>query len=133
MNLYLDDCRLPTESSFFTKDHDYDKLEWVIATSYDEFVKIVIEYYDINGVLPNVISFDHDLADSHYETVSIIDYEKYEEKTGFHAAKWLTEFCMEKKIDLPTCKIHSMNSVGAENIRSYLNNFKKFQLSEKFS
>ncbi len=99
--LYLDDIRTPD-----------DHKKWVIARNYDEFVAIIKE----KGT-PDYISFDHDLADEHYGG----DYSK--EKTGMDCAKWL----IQEDIVVENFNVHSANPVGAENIRSLLNNWIQFK------
>lgn len=73
--------------------------------SYFEFTKFILQ----NG-LPYFISFDHDLG---------------EEKTGYDCAKWLVDYCMDNKLQLPKFSVHSQNPVGKENIQILLNNFNK--------
>ena len=102
--LFLDDMRKPPDNT------------WDVVRSYDQFVA----YIEANGV-PEVISFDHDLADQHYAPEVLqainesgkIEYEKYAEKTGYDCAKWLVENGYEVK----RWMVHSMNPVGAQNIR----------------
>ena len=127
--LYLDDIRLPTDTYKTTKNS-----EWVIVRTYDDFVKVITE----KG-LPFIVSFDHDLADAHYPFNEVdggicaprtIPYDTYKEKTGYHAAKWLIDYCIEKKIDLPACNVHSANPVGKANIISILQSYEKFRKRE---
>lgn len=129
--LYLDDFRYPKLSFDYTKNIIYNDKDWDIVKNYDEFVS----YIETNG-LPNLISFDHDLADEHY-TPSIYwnDYNKskeyqekqvYKEKTGLDCAKWLVEYCINNQQKLPQFLCHSQNPVGADNIMAYLNNFLKY-------
>jgi hypothetical protein len=114
--LFLDDERQPKRG------------EWVIVRNYLEFIKCIEE----NG-LPELVSFDHDLGDTVLHKVTDengTDYEAKEfnpplQKTGFHCAKWLCEYCMDKNLPLPETNVHSANSVGAENIQSYLDSFRK--------
>lgn len=71
--------------------------------------------------LPTMISFDHDLADVHYIAGD-------GEKTGYTFAKWFCDYVMDNDLDIPAdfgYNIHSMNPVGAENIRAYMENFLK--------
>lgn len=106
--LFLDDVRNPPDST------------WDVVRSYDAFV----DYIEKNGV-PDMISFDHDLADEHYATVSwqceplvdVIDYTTFKEKTGYECAKWLIA-----RGTLPKeYTVHSLNPVGAQNIRFIMN------------
>ena len=106
-------------------------ITWHWVKSYDEFTKHITE----KG-LPDITAWDHDLSDDAYELWhkhkgyknTDINYEEYRVKTGYHAAKWLTEYCQDNKLKL-TCEVfaHSMNPKGRENIVSILNNFKSFQ------
>ena len=129
-NLFLDDFRHPYDCVAYMRDPiKYAKWNWVVVKNYEEFVKKIEE----DG-LPEFISFDHDLADEHYDNsmYSGVDeyskkYEHFKEKTGLDCAKWLTEHCMDTKQKLPDFEIHSMNPAGGENIKSLLLNFKKFQ------
>lgn len=79
--------------------------EFIGVRSYTEF----INYINQNG-LPDFISFDHDLG---------------LEESGFDCAKWLVNYCLDKKIGLPEFTVHSQNPVGKKNIESLLNNFIK--------
>ena len=99
----------------------YRKENWQIVRSYDEFVDWILK----NG-LPDVVSFDHDLADEHYTFVG--DYSKLKVKTGYHAAKWMVDFCLHEGYELPEWYVHSMNPVGADNIKQYLAGFEKFKV-----
>ena len=95
--------------------------DWVIARNYDEFVKIIQE----RGI-PEIVSFDHDLADSHYDNPKDIPYDQYVEKTGYHCAKWLIYYCIDNKKELPpTILIHSMNVGGSLNIKSLFDTYHK--------
>ena len=55
------------------------------------------------------------------------------EKTGMDCAKWLVDFCMDTKQDLPDYIIHSMNPAGGKNIFMYLDNYRKFQEQEEYN
>ena len=126
-NLFLDDFRQPSDAFNYTYNPIYNKLEWQVVINYDQFVEKIEYYFDLYGILPSVISFDHDLADVHYNHQTDIPYDDMKEKTGYHCAKWLVDFCMDNNLDLPAeYYAHSMNTVGRRNILGYLDNYKKF-------
>lgn len=120
--LYLDDVRTPT-----TTMPGYEP--WVVVRNYEDFTTWITEY----GV-PDFISFDHDLADEHvndyfnqfyqqgYQHPS---YDTYKEKTGLDCARWLSEHIQKNNLTLNRTAVHSHNPVGAANIQSYINGFKK--------
>jgi hypothetical protein len=110
-NLFLDDIRMPYDVGNYIYPVElrqyFRKYEWVIVRNYDEFVKHIVE----NG-MPHVVSFDHDLADEHYDPSK-----RYKEKTGYDCAKWMIDFSKSYMVNLPKLIMcHSMNPVGKENI-----------------
>lgn len=123
-NLFLDDFRVPEDTFNYTGNPIYNKESWVIVRNYEQFVKII----QVSGI-PEIISFDHDLADFHYGVQDHVDEDFYdicEEKTGYHCAKWLINYCMDNNEKLPsTILIHSMNTVGAKNIKSLFDTYLK--------
>jgi hypothetical protein len=130
-NLFLDDIHEPCDVSNLRKTETknkerYRKYKWIIVRTYDEFVKTINK----RGI-PDIVSFDHDLAPEHYETIYndnwskddseiMIDYDKFENKTGYHAAEWLIEYCSNTGNHMPICLIHSQNDVGRKNIINLL-------------
>ena len=106
-NIYLDDERFPKT----------DK-DWTIIRTYQEFIDIINDKGS-----PLYISFDHDIHD--------FDPLNGEERTGMTCAKWLVEKDMDMRGDfLPaqfSFNVHSANTCGGENIRSYLTNYLKFK------
>jgi spore coat polysaccharide biosynthesis protein SpsF (cytidylyltransferase family) len=107
----------------------YSKWEWKTVRNYDEFVSYITK----NG-LPDFISFDHDLSDEHYnpdmyngQEIYNKHYAEFKEKTGMDCAKWLVDYCMDNKKELPDFVVHSMNPAGGENIKLLLDQFKEFQ------
>ena len=125
-NLFLDDIRVPNEVGNYIYPHElkatYRLLNWTIVRDYDEFIKLIEE----QG-LPDLVSFDHDLADVHYDPATWTETFTYKEKTGLDCAKWLIEYCINNKLKLPKYLVHSMNPVGRENIQKLLTNFKNKQ------
>ena len=123
-NIFLDDIRTPSQCYHYTGNGVYLMDDWVVVRSYEDFVKMVTD----NGV-PTVISFDHDLADFHYKVQNDLSPEYYDscvEKTGYHCAQWLLNFCLDYNYQIPTVVyIHSMNTIGSKNIASLFNTYKK--------
>jgi len=68
----------------------------------------------MNG-LPELVSFDHDIADFTYEY----------EKTGYDCVKWLSNYCLDNNKKFPKYLIHTGNNVGSKNMLEYIRNFKK--------
>jgi rubrerythrin len=125
--LFLDDVRNPIDCILYIKDKIYIE-DWDIVRNYNEFVDYITE----NGI-PDLISFDHDLADEHYHPSMFSDdksmyndrQSQFKEKTGYDCAKWLCDYCSENGLPLPTYLVHSMNPVGRDNILGVFNSFKK--------
>jgi hypothetical protein len=108
--LFLDDLRFPDEVREYLGPYK----DLIICRNHDDAVWTVQHHG-----LPKFIAFDHDLADTHY---IIGDGEK----TGYTFAKWFADYVLENNLELPEdfdYTIHSMNPVGAENIRKYMYNF----------
>ena len=128
MKLYLDDIRIPENSYDYTGDKIYLTPDWFIVKSYDEFV----EFINKNG-LPEIISFDHDLAHEHYNQdmyKSVDEYNKhyksFTEKTGYDCVKWLVQYCIDNNLKFPEWYLHTMNPVGKINMESYIKSYLKF-------
>lgn len=125
--LFLDDMRHTHEVAVYTKNDIYNE-HWLIVRNFDQFKDTIEKYFDKLKVLPTIISFDHDLADTHYSEMNsgcVIDYSDLREKTGYDCAKWLVDFCVDNSLKIPKYLVHSMNPVGARNILSYLVNAEK--------
>ena len=120
--IFLDDFRDPEDVFAYTHNQLY-LVGWTIVRSYDEFIEDIKK----NGI-GSIYSLDHDLADSHYalqDWISLEDYEKFEEKTGYHCAEWLMEYCINNNQVFPTILIHSMNPIGRQNIQLLIDNYHK--------
>jgi hypothetical protein len=109
--LFLDDSRQP-----YTQ-------EWSLVVDYDSFVRHIEE----NG-MPDVISWDHDLSFAHYYgdryQDGSIPYERYNDKTGYHCAKYLVEKQLFPKLSI----IHSLNPTGSMNIANLLKPYCKVEI-----
>ncbi len=102
--LYVDDIRTPDDKTFN------------VARTVAE-AQILIRQQGV----PEFISFDHDLG---------VDEMGKLFPTGYDLAKWIVEMDMDAVLTLPNefdFTVHSKNPVGAENIRSYLNNYLVFK------
>lgn len=103
--VYLDDMRQPLLLG----------VRWV--KNYAEFVADL----EKNGI-PDLISFDHDLAKEHYPIFEEdtpgreIPYGTYAEKTGLHCARYI----VENKLPLQHWAVHSFNPQGRANIEAEL-------------
>ena len=129
-NLFLDDEREVKDVNWVDLPH----VKWHIARNYDQFTEMITRL----GI-PNMISFDHDLADEHYQEVlwslnsknlnnGVFRYDKMKEKTGYECAKFLVNYCLERNLDLPEYYIHTMNPIGAENIKSLFESYAKSRI-----
>jgi hypothetical protein len=126
--LWLDDLRNPYLDLEGRVPKEDGTIEWVL--NYEQFVQWIEKFG-----LPDIISFDHDLADEHYTPQEYWnDYQlskqyqesqNYQEKTGLDCAKWLIDYCEETNLKLPKYYVHSANPVGADNIRILLGNYIK--------
>jgi len=118
VKLFLDDNRKPYDVFRNTIDPIYENNnEWVIVKNYEEFVDTILE-----SVLPEIISFDHDLSQNHYlpENQNNINYDNIEDRTGYDAALWLIGYCRINNFELPKFKVHSANPEGKLNIERVL-------------
>lgn len=125
MKLFLDDVRVPPNCLHYMEKR-IGKLvslyseEWKVVSTYNDFVKVIINHY--NEITH--ISFDHDLG----EDVALAAIERGMSKTqarkklkknvqsGYDCAKFVKAFYEELGLDLPVLLIHSMNPVGTERI-----------------
>ena len=119
-NLFLDDERLPHNVTWVNLP---ESQHYTVVRNYNEFVDLI----ETRGI-PRFVSYDHDLADSHYGhglRGDQIPYDSYKEKTGYDCAKWLVNECMIKGVKHPPYIVHSMNPVGKQNIISYVESYNK--------
>lgn len=100
-DLFLDDERHPPRRN--------DK-DWCVARSMDEAIHLIEEL----GV-PDTISFDHDLGSHNGQPLP----------SGMDFAKWLVQYDLDNNIldEKFAFTVHSMNSVGATNIQSYMDSY----------
>lgn len=121
--LVLEDIRRLEGIKFVEK---YELMEKVLATSYDEFLKIIYQ----RG-LPEMVSLDHDLCSDHYIIgarnyfTHLRGYEKCPTKNGLDAAKFMVSYCEKHKEKLPVVYVHSQNPAGRQAILQLINQYKK--------
>ena len=124
-HLFLDDDpgRIPHKLTWI----QLPPLEWTIVRNYDDFVATIKR----DG-LPAIVSFDHDLGDSAYQEFhrannsdKTIKYENIVERTGYDAAKWLAQYCVDNNLPIPLYYIHTLNHMGFMNIHSILESARK--------
>ncbi len=125
--LFLDDIRQPEHCALYCPQNIYLHGNWTVVRNYKDFTGYIEHYFAQHKILPDLISFDHDLSEIHYQDAdkAIINYDSYTEKTGFSCAKWLTDFCMDNGIKHINFLCHSMNPAGKKNIESILNQFNR--------
>lgn len=122
-HLFLDDERMPSDVKWIKLP---ENVEWTIVRNYQQFVDTITA----NG-LPLCISFDHDLSYSAYieyqnsNKKTTINYNNIVEKTGLDCAKFVINYCIKHKLPYPAYTVHSMNHIGALNITSKIESFKK--------
>jgi len=130
VKIFLDDVRSPSDCATYiykrigALNPIYLEEGWFIVRNYEQFCDALDKYE--NDI--TLISFDHDLADGHYHESMDKGKEEYEEhlktvkeKTGLDCAEYFREKFKHKQVR-PLLFVHSMNSVGTENI---INLFKK--------
>ena len=119
--LFLDDVRRPEDAYKYMYLDIFNEKDWIIVRNYYAFISLI----EKKGV-PEIISFDHDLADEHYKKQQFNYDDDSAEKTGYHCANWLLNYCLDNGKDVPEeVIIHSMNPYGSLNILSLFKTFYK--------
>jgi hypothetical protein len=72
-NLFLDDYRMPKDAFAYMHLKIYLDVEWIVVRNYQAFISLI----EGKGI-PDMISFDHDLADEHYDK-EIVQGQTYDE------------------------------------------------------
>lgn len=125
MKIFLDDVRMPSDCAKYMHTRIgklnpiYLEGEWYIVKNYTQFVQAILKFQ----IHITHISYDHDLADDHYDVSMYHGADQYaqhlaksKEKTGHDCAKFVKEYYTEFNLSLPIMFVHSMNPVGTENI-----------------
>ena len=130
MKIFLDDVRIPEDCAKYmhtrigSENLKYFDKDWEIAKNYEEFIELVEDCH-LAAILVTHVSFDHDLADEHYDPSMMVEdgdynalYDTFKERTGKECAEFMKNYYKEKNIPLPTVFIHTMNPVGRINIEN---------------
>jgi hypothetical protein len=131
-NLFLDDIRDPSVCMHYKTKYmpdnrrEYTMSEWIIARSYKEFQETIVSKFS-EGMFPGLISFDHDLADVHYDPESFSESFQYHEETGADCANFIVKFCLDNELNLPEFYVHSANPLGAQRIYDNMHDYFKFK------
>lgn len=133
-NLFLDDFRHPYDCvNYMIEPRPYAKLEWVIVRNYQEFIDEIQSRFNA-GEFPEVVSFDHDLAEEHYDGSMYSGVETYNktaqrftEPTGKECADWLVQFCIDNSVNMPNCLFHTMNPAGKERLKLAIADYEKYK------
>ena len=97
--MFVDDIRNP-----------FDNEDWVIARTSFEAISEVKQ----RGNMPTHLALDHDLGGDDTVMIFLRDlYRFWEEKLG------------AKKELIPEYTVHSANPIGVENIKSFMNSWKR--------
>lgn len=132
--LYLDDTKNPF---FELPQRVVDNYKVILVRDFDEF-QIYIEERN----MPDLVSFDHDLAEEHYTPEYFWDdYEaskkyqeyvkpKYKNETGEYCAKFLKSYCINNNHKKPKYLVHSANPIGADWIRDQLTDFTEIKMED---
>jgi len=121
--LFLDDWRIPKDCATYMWQRTDCRIfheDWDIVRSYGQFTK----WLENNGV-PDLVSFDYDLADvvELKESLPIEEWFSFDEErvyTGLDCVKFLLNYCKEKSLEFPKYIIHSANPDGTEKIKNLL-------------
>lgn len=125
MKIFLDDVRYPRDCHEYMKARIslyaslYNDKGWIVCRNYDQFKEAIDQH---KGIITH-ISFDHDLADEHYNPTAMVNDDEYEhlretfvERTGLDCARYLKQEYLKEGFELPICFVHSMNPVGRQSI-----------------
>ena len=117
MKLFLDDIRYPAHCLLYMEKRVpefriYDE-KWEIVRNYKDFCKFIEQNYD----KITHISYDHDLATTHYDPKTWTEGFRYHEETGEDCAKFMKKFYAERGIPWPIMYVHSMNPIGSKRIQ----------------
>lgn len=111
LKVFLDDERDPVTHKSYLSSFGVDSFDdysgFTIVRNFKEFTELIKE----KG-LPSKISFDHDLGGLW---------------GGFDCVEWLIDYHLDNNLNWNIeCKYHTANPIGKENMKSLIENFKRF-------
>ena len=111
-NLFIDDLRLPTDREVLESGLNKD-LTWTCVRNVQGAIWAITE----RGRMPDRIALDHDLGEEPFtkEPITIMEFLKY----------IAYEYWDGKAESIPEYTIHSANPVGRENIKAFMESWKK--------
>lgn len=110
-NMFIDDMRLPHDDECVESGINLN-VDWVIIRDTRDAISTV----KATGRMPDRLALDHDLGELPDGTVDTVPV----------FLKWLAnEFYFEVGGKIPEYTIHSANPVGAANMRSFMESWKK--------
>ena len=110
--LFLDDKRNPFERDWLKFSPIEMPFEVIWVKKYNEFISWIKE----NGV-PDGICFDNDIED--FSGVNGTELQ------GIDCAKWLVDYCLDNKVNIPRWNTQSSNPAAKDNINGLLMSFLK--------
>ena len=129
--LFLDDVRNLKAVSLYKQNPVYTQDNWVVVRTYEQFIGLVSENF-AQGLLPSLVSFDHDLVKSHYVQGVLTNFASFDENkasspTGWHALAWFLKFHQVNDLALPEILFHSKNNGGVSNMKALLDEYNNFK------
>lgn len=105
IKLFLDDLRNPKDCLNYVKLNKelYEADDWIVVRNSSDFESYLIDLYDKEKRVPDLVSFDHDLGEGN--------------GSGYSCALFLHGFYSYYELEAPQILVHSMNPVGAQNIK----------------
>jgi ribA/ribD-fused uncharacterized protein len=119
--LFLDDSREPSKVTWKPLP---ENVHWVIAKSYDEFVKLLRD----KGI-PKFVAYDCDLCQEHYDAYFnlkgryVLHYNAFKEKCGIHCVEHILKLCKDAGVDHPEFVIHTRNKYAEPVMESMIRLF----------
>lgn len=110
-------------------DKPLPDMEWVIVRNYEMFVQCITEYLNEHEDFPPIIVIDCPLADEHISWFvtnlgKIPQFDKFRNKTGFHAASFIMQLS-DMLIQPPHKIIINGTGMGNETVYNVLNKWKE--------